>query len=235
MKRWTIRKHNHSEVKLLAEALKVSPIVAALLITRGYETEEKARKFLNPSITDLHEPNLLKGMATAVPRILKAIENGEKILVWGDYDVDGTTGTVVLRKALEILGAKSGFHVPHRFKEGYGVNIPELEKAKEAGYSLVISVDCGIRSLKRLRGRKNNGLDFIVTDHHLPEDEKGNPEAYAVVNPNQPGCEYPDKNLAGVGVAFKLAHAFLREKGKEKLVKGFLKVVAIGTIADVMI
>jgi single-stranded-DNA-specific exonuclease len=234
MKRWTIKKHNREAVNMLAEDLKVSPVVAALLISRGYETGEKAHRFLNPSLADLHEPNLLKGMKEAVNRILKAIEAGEKILIWGDYDVDGTTGTVVLRKALEILGAKTGFHIPHRFKEGYGVNIPALEKAKERGYTLVVSVDCGIRSFEPIAWAKENGIDFIVTDHHLSDETKENPNAYAVVNPNQRGCEYPDKNLAGVGVAFKLAHALLREKGKESLVKGFLKVVAIGTIADVM-
>jgi single-stranded-DNA-specific exonuclease len=234
MKRWTIKKHNYDEVKLLANALKVSPIVAALLISRGYETQEKAHNFLNPSLNDLHDPFLLKGMKAAVTRILKAVEAGEKILIWGDYDVDGTTGTVVLRKALEILGAKTGFHIPHRFTEGYGINIPELEKAKERGYSLVVSVDCGARSHEPVAWAKEHGMDFIVTDHHLPDEANENPNAHAVVNPNQSGCEYPDKNLAGVGVAFKLAHALLREKGKENLVKGFLKVVAIGTIADVM-
>jgi len=233
-KRWTVQKHNHEEVKLLANALRVSPIVAALLISRQYETEEKALKFLNPSIEHLHEPYLMKDMKTAVTRILKAIESGEKILIWGDYDVDGTTGTVVLRKALEILGAKTAFHVPHRFTEGYGLNIPALEKAKNDGFSLVISVDCGIRGFDAVSWAKENGMDFIVTDHHLSDEAKGNPDALAVVNPNQPGCAYPDKNLAGVGVAFKLAHALLREKGRENLVKGFLKVVAIGTIADVM-
>lgn len=207
MKRWTIKKHNHADVKLLASALKVSPIVAALLISRGYETEEKSVEFLNPSIEHLHEPYLLKGMRAAVNRILKAVEAGEKILVWGDYDVDGTTGTVVVRKALEILGAKTGFHIPHRFTEGYGVNIPALEKAKERGYTLVVSVDCGIRSYEPIAWARANGMDFIVTDHHLSDDANGNPDAFAVVNPNQPGCEYPDKNLAGVGVAFKLAHA----------------------------
>ncbi len=233
MKRWTIKKHNHAEVKRLANALQVSPIVAALLISRGYETEDKAVQFLNPSIEHLHEPYLLKDMKMAVERILKAIEAGEKILIWGDYDVDGTTGTVVVRKALEILGATTDFHIPHRFTEGYGVNIPALEKAKERGYTLVISVDCGITAFESIAWAKENGMDFIVTDHHLPK-ENGLPEAFAVVNPNQTGCEYPDKNLAGVGVAFKLAHALLKEKGKENLVKGFLKVVAIGTIADVM-
>lgn len=233
-KRWTIRKHNQEEVKALAKTMQLSPIIAALLISRGYETEERARKFLNPSIADLHDPYLLKGMKEAVARILKAVERGEKILVWGDYDVDGTTGTVVLRKALEIIGAKTTFHIPHRFTEGYGVNIPELEKAKDLGYTLVVSVDCGIKSYEPIEWSKANGMDFIVTDHHLSDESEGIPDAFAVVNPNQPGDEYPDKNLAGVGVAFKLAHALLREKDKENLVKGFLKVVAIGTIADVM-
>jgi single-stranded-DNA-specific exonuclease len=148
--------------------------------------------------------------------------------------VDGTTGTVVLRKALELLGAKTGFHVPHRFTEGYGINIPALEKAKENGFTLVISVDCGIRSFEPLEWAKANGLDVIVTDHHLSDGVRGNPPAVAVVNPNQAGCEYPDKNLAGVGVAFKLVQALLREKDRENLAKGFLKVVAIGTIADIM-
>lgn len=233
-KRWTIRQHDYEAVKSLANEVKVSPIIAALLISRGYETAEKAEKFLNPSFADLHEPNLLKDMEKAVKRILKAVENQEKILIWGDYDVDGTTGTVVVRKALELLGAKSGFHIPHRFTEGYGVNIPMLEKAKERGYSLIISVDCGIRSFEPIKWAKENGLDFIATDHHLPDEAHGLPDAFAVVNPNQTDDNYPDKNLAGVGVAFKLAHALLREKDKEKFVRGFLKVVAIGTIADVM-
>ncbi len=232
-KRWTIKKHDRKEVAKLANALQVSPLISALLISRGYETAERAKKFLNPKYEDLHDPYLLKGMERAVQRILKAIENKEKILIWGDYDVDGTTGTVVLRKALEILGAETGFHIPHRFTEGYGVNIPALKKANERDYKVVISVDCGITSFEPISWAKENEIDFIVTDHHLAK-EKGNPDAFAVVNPNQKGCEYPDKNLAGVGVAFKLAHALLRENDKEHIVPHFLKVVAIGTIADVM-
>ncbi len=232
-KRWAIQKHDREQVIKLSQALKVSPLIAALLISRGFESPETAYKFLNPSYDDLHEPNLLKDMEKSVERILKAIESGEKILIWGDYDVDGTTGTVVLRKALEILGADTGFHVPNRFTEGYGLNIPALEKAKERGYSLVITVDCGSTAFEPIAWAQANGMDVIVTDHHLTKDE-GLPNAFAVVNPNQPDCEYPDKNLAGVGVAFKLAHALLREKGKENIVKGFLKVVAIGTIADIM-
>jgi single-stranded-DNA-specific exonuclease len=234
MKRWTIQKHDREEVLKLSEALKVSPLIAALLITRGFETEQKAHKFLNPSYDDLHEPNLLKGMKEAVARILKAIEAEEKILIWGDYDVDGTTGTVVLRKALEILGAKTGYHVPHRFTDGYGLNIEKLSEAKEKGYTVAISVDTGSRAFEAADWTRQNGIDLIITDHHLSDEKLGNPNAFAVVNPNQTGCEYPDKHLAGVGVAFKLAHALLREKGKENLVKGFLKMVAIGTIADIM-
>ena len=234
MKRWAIQKHDREQVAKLSQSLKISPLVVALLVARGYETEEKAREFLNPSYEHLHEPYLLKDLKKAVERIRKAVENNEKILIWGDYDVDGTTGTVVLRKALELLGAKTGYHVPHRFTEGYGINIPKLIEAKEKGYTLVISVDTGSRAFEPASWAKENGVDLIITDHHLSDEAKGNPDAYAVVNPNQTGCEYPDKNLAGVGVAFKLIHALLRETGKENLVRHFLKMVAIGTIADIM-
>ena len=234
MKRWTIQKHDAEKVNKLSAELKVAPIVAALLISRGYEDPEKAHEFLHPSAEHLHEPYLLKGMKEAVERILRAIEQKEKILVWGDYDVDGTTGTALLRKTLGILGAETGYHVPHRFTEGYGLNIPALEQAKNDGYSLVITVDCGTRSFEPIEWAQANSLDVIVTDHHLSDEVRGNPAAFAMVNPNQTGCEYPDKNLAGVGVAFKLAHALLREKGREDLVPSFMKVAAIGTIADIM-
>jgi single-stranded-DNA-specific exonuclease len=234
MKRWNILKHDRNQIIPFAQGLKVSPLIAALLISRGFETQEKAAKFLKPSLDDLNEPTLLKDLEKSVQRIFKAIENQEKILIWGDYDVDGTTGTVVLRKALEILGAKTGFHVPHRFTEGYGINIEKLSEAKEKGYTLVISVDTGARAFEPAVWAKENGLDLIITDHHLSDETHGNPDAFSIVNPNQTGCDYPDKNLAGVGVAFKLAHALLREKGRENLVEGFLKVVAIGTIADIM-
>lgn len=233
-KRWTIRKHDSAAVHLLAGQLRVKPLVAALLIARGHDTPEKAHSFLNPSPEHLHEPYLLKGMREAVGRIQRAVKLGEKIMIWGDYDVDGTTGTVLLRKMLRLLGSESTFHVPNRFTEGYGINIPALEEAQNAGVSLVISVDCGIRSFEPLEWARDHGLDVIVTDHHLSDEVKGNPPAVAVVNPNQPGCPYPDKNLAGVGVAFKLAHALLREHDLEHEVPDFLKITAIGTVADVM-
>jgi len=233
-KRWVIQKHDHQRAGEFARELGVSPLVAALLIARGFDNETAARNFLSPTIADLHDPLLLKGMRKAVDRVMSAIANREKILIWGDYDVDGTTGTTLLRKALKILGGETGFHLPNRFTEGYGINIPALETAKTNGFSLVISVDCGIRSFEPIEWAAGNGIDVIVTDHHLSDEVRGNPPAFAVVNPNQPGCEYPDKHLAGVGVAFKLAHVLLRENGHEDKVSDFLKIAAIGTIADIM-
>lgn len=214
--------------------MRVEPLIAALLIARGHDAPEKATEFLNPSLDHLHEPLLLKGMPEAVERIQRAVDNREKVMIWGDYDVDGTTGTVLLRRMFSLLGLDTTFHVPNRFTEGYGINIPALEQAQKDGVTLVISVDCGIRSFEPLEWAREHGLDVIVTDHHLSDEVRGNPPAVAVVNPNQEGCPYPDKHLAGVGVAFKLAHALLRQNGLEKEVATFLKIAAIGTVADVM-
>lgn len=233
-KHWVIAKHNADAVNKLANELGVRPLISALLIARGYDTAASSSRFLNPSPTHLHEPLLLKGMAHAVDRIQRAVENREKILIWGDYDVDGTTGTVLLREMLSLLGAESGFHVPDRFTEGYGINIPALEKAKADGYSLVISVDCGTTAVEEIDRANSIGLDVIITDHHLPRSGEKLPLAVALINPNQPDCPYPDKDLAGVGVAFKLAHALLREYGLEREVPRFLKIAAIGTVADVV-
>jgi single-stranded-DNA-specific exonuclease len=232
-KRWIVREHDSHQTNALARSLSVSPIVAQLLIARGCADEQSARRFLNPSHDQLHDPLLMLDMRKAVERLLLAIERHEPILIYGDYDVDGTTGTVVLRRALQLLGAQTGYHVPHRFTEGYGIQQPALEKALNDGYKLVVSVDCGIRAHEPLLWAREHDLDIIVTDHHLPDEGEGTPPAYAVLNPNQRGCNYPDKNLAGVGVAFKLAHALFRERGMEHMVGGFLKMVAIGTVADV--
>ena len=147
---------------------------------------------------------LMRGMTEAVARVLQAIDNQEPILIYGDYDVDGTTGTAVLLRALRMLGATCGYHVPHRFTEGYGIQQPALEKAASEGYKLAVSVDCGIRAHEPLVWARENGLDVIITDHHLPDEDEGAPPAFAVLNPNQHGCNYPDKNLAGVGVASSL-------------------------------
>ncbi|MEP6635653.1 MAG: single-stranded-DNA-specific exonuclease RecJ [Acidobacteriota bacterium] len=232
-KRWILRGQDTIRAASLARVLNISPIVAALLIARGCGDESAARGFLKPSYDQLHDPYLMLGMRDAVSRLQRAIDQDEKILIYGDYDVDGTTGTAVLLRALKLLGARATFHVPHRFTEGYGIQQPALEKAVADGCTLAISVDCGIRAHDPLHWARANGLDVIVTDHHLPDEELGVPPAYAVLNPNQRGCTYPDKNLAGVGVAFKLVHALYRERGRDAQVNAFLKVVAIGTVADV--
>jgi single-stranded-DNA-specific exonuclease len=235
-KRWILRGHDSELVASLASALAVSPTLAALLLARGCENEESARKFLKPTPDQLHDPYLMLGMDKAVARLLGAIDRGERILVYGDYDVDGTTGTALLLRALNLLGAQTGYHVPHRFTEGYGIQQAALEKAVAEGYQLAVSVDCGIRAHAPLYWARANGLDVIITDHHLPDDSadgEGVPPAYAVLNPNQSDCSYPDKNLAGVGVAFKLVEALFRERGRESQVSAFLKLVAIGTVADV--
>ncbi len=232
-RRWIIREPDQELAAKLAAALGVSPIVAGLLIARGHQSLDSARAFLSPSLDQLHDPFLMRGMSDAVSRVLHAIDQREPILIYGDYDVDGTTGTALLLRALRMLGATAGYHVPHRFTEGYGIQQAGLEKAVSDGYKLVISVDCGIRAHEPLYWARANGLDIIITDHHLPDADEGAPPALAVLNPNQHGCDYPDKNLAGVGVAFKLIHALFRERKRETQVPGFLKMVAIGTVADV--
>lgn len=231
---WKIRKHDQQEARKLASTLGVSPLTAALLIARGFNEPDAANRFFEPSFDHLHDPFELKDMDGAVDRVMRAIKAGESIMIWGDYDVDGTTGTAVLRDLIRKMGGKSSFHIPNRFSEGYGVNIPALKTAKSSGASLVITVDCGIRSFEPLEWAADAGLDIIVTDHHLSDESRGNPPAIAIVNPNQFGCDYPNKNLAGVGVAFKLAHAIAIRSGREDIVPTFLNITAIGTIADMM-
>jgi len=215
----------------LAESLRLPPIVARLLVTRGIQEREAAWKFLNPAIDQLHSPYLMCGMRPAVERLRAAIEKKERILIYGDYDVDGTMAVVILKTAIELCGGVCEFHVPHRILEGYGMRDEVIEKAAADGIRLIISVDTGIRAFAAAETAERLGLDLIVTDHHLPHD-RGNPRALAVLNPNQVGCEYPCKALCGAGVAFKVAQALFSETGREKYIPSFLKVVAIATIAD---
>ena len=216
----------------LAQALQLPPVVAALLASRGIGDAEQASRFLNPSLADLHSPYLMLGMRAAVERISLAIARRERVLVYGDYDVDGTMATVILKTAIELCGGQCEFHVPHRMLEGYGMRDEIIERAAAEGIGLVISVDTGMRAFAAAETASRLKLDLIVTDHHLPQADEQVPKALAVLNPNQAGCRYPDKGLCGAGVAFKVAQALLEKNGRSRLVPSFLKVVAIATIAD---
>ena len=236
--RWEFRAIEENAVPSLIREAGVSPLVARLLSARGIYSAEAAHEFLNPSIAQMHSPYRMAGMAAAVERICTAIERRERILVYGDYDVDGTTAIVVLKTAIDLCGGAGlvEFHVPHRIREGYDLRADVLERAAADGVRLVISVDSGIRAFAAAEAARRAGIDLIVTDHHLPEVVPGEvshlPQALAVLNPNQPGCDYPCKALCGAGVAFKLAQALLEKNGRERLLPSFLKVVAIATIAD---
>jgi single-stranded-DNA-specific exonuclease len=229
--RWVLRNAESEQVQLLAQEVRLPVSLARLLAVRGIQTAEQAHKFLSPSLQDLHSPYLMTGLRAAVERLRAAIERGETVLIYGDYDVDGTTAIVILKTALEICGGKVDYHVPHRIREGYGMRDEVIEQAADRGVRIIISVDTGIRAFAAAETAQRRGIDLIVTDHHLPQAE-GVPKALAVVNPNQNGCDYPCKSLCGAGVAFKIAQALLVESGRERLLPSFLKMVAIATIAD---
>jgi len=230
--RWESLACDDAAAEALAAALKISPVVAKLLCQRGLADPELADRFLNPSLDHLHDPMLLADMGVAVDRILGAIARKEKIAIHGDYDVDGVTSTVILRRALELLGGNVIHFIPERLKDGYGLQPVAIERLHADGVALVISVDCGIRGAEAGRRARELGVDLIITDHHEPDTEL--PPALAVINPKRRDCSYPDKYLAGVGVALKLVQALCRRAGRDKLMPGFIKVAAIGTLADVV-
>ncbi|MDQ3282891.1 MAG: single-stranded-DNA-specific exonuclease RecJ [Acidobacteriota bacterium] len=204
----------------------------ALLIRRGISDGESFRKFVAPHVGDLHDPSTIHGMDHACERIARAVRDGEGIVIYGDYDVDGVTSIVMLQTVLRALGADAGFVVPHRLVDGYGLKMEVLERVlTERNVKLVITVDCGITSIEPVRRAIERGIDVIITDHHLPPGTL--PDAAAVLNPKQPGCEYPFKELAGVGVAFKLCCELIRRSGRKVSVESLLKIAAIGTVADV--
>jgi len=214
---------------------RLAATLARLLVMRGITDPDASERFLSPSLAHLHSPYLMTGMKSAVERLDAAIARKEGILIYGDYDVDGTTAIVVLKTAIELCGGSVDFHVPHRIRDGYDMRDNVIERAAAEGIRLIISVDMGIRAFAPAETAARLGVDLILTDHHLP-GPAGVPKALAVLNPNQSGCEYPCKALCGAGVAFKLAQALLEQKRPERdqasLLKSFLKIVAIATIAD---
>jgi single-stranded-DNA-specific exonuclease len=221
----------------LQSSLGIGAPAARVLVARGFANVEAARRFLAPSLADLHDPMLLRDMPRAIERLLAAIRAGEKILIYGDYDVDGTSSVVLLTKAIELAGGAANYYVPHRLKEGYGMRAEVVEAAAAQGVKLIVSVDTGIRAAEVVALANALGIDVIVTDHHLPEAEL--PPAVAVLNPNRPDCTYPGKDLCGAGVAFKLAQALLNALdwplGKaQRIAESLLKLVAIATVADVV-
>ena len=221
----------------LAGALGLSALAAKVLVNRGLGNPDAARRFLRPSFEDLNDPLTLRDMPAAVERLARAIRDRERILIYGDYDVDGTTSVVLLTKAIELAGGQASYHVPHRLKDGYGMRSEVVEAASEQGVKLIVSVDTGIRAAEVVRRAGELGIDVIVTDHHLPEEEL--PAALAVLNPNRPDCAYPEKNLCGAGVAFKLIQALLPAMGwpadkVRRVAESFLKIAAIATVADVV-
>jgi single-stranded-DNA-specific exonuclease len=230
--RWEMEPCDDAATASLAAALNIDPAVARLLCQRGFTDPERAGRFLNPSLDHLHDPLLLAGMDVAVARVLAAIAGRERIGIHGDYDVDGITSTVILRRALELLGGDVVHFIPERLRDGYGLQPAAIDRLHADGVALVISVDCGIRGADAAMRARELGLDLIITDHHEPD--RGLPPALAVINPKRADCTYPDKSLAGVGVALKLVQALCRRAGREQLMPGFIKVAAIGTLADVV-
>jgi single-stranded-DNA-specific exonuclease len=244
--KWKARFADPAQVDALGSALRsdtvlglgregASGTLARLLVMRGITTPEAAHEFLSPSISRLHSPYAMLGMKAAVERLAAAIARREGILIYGDYDVDGTTAIVILKTAIELCGGTADFHVPHRIREGYGMREEVIERAAAGGVRLIISVDTGIRAFSASDTARRLGVDLIVTDHHLPGTD-GVPSALAVLNPNQPGCEYPCKVLCGCGVAFKLAQGLMEKllarPDQSRLLVSFMKVVAIATVAD---
>jgi single-stranded-DNA-specific exonuclease len=229
---WESLHCDETAVATLSNELRVSPVTARLLCIRGLDDPLSARRFLFPSLDDLLDPNRLTDLPVAVERILAAIANQERIAIHGDYDVDGVTSTVILRRALELLGADVTHFLPERLRDGYGLQPASIERLHAIGVRVVISVDCGIRGVEAATRARELGLDLIITDHHEPDTEL--PHAVAVINPKRHDCSYPDKNLAGVGVALKLVQALCIRTGHANWLPAFVKVAAIGTLADVV-
>ena len=232
-KRWRILSSNQEKTNSLFKELKIHPAICNILVQRGIDTYEKAKGFFRPQLSDLHDPFLMKDMHKAVERILCAFSSGEKILVFGDYDVDGTTSVACMYQFLKQHHADTDFYIPHRYREGYGISKAGIDFAFENNYTLIISLDCGIKSVELIQYARELGIDFIVCDHHLPDDVL--PPAVAILNPKQKDCYYPYKELCGCGVGFKLITALCKKMHlPDEATLQYLDLVATAIAADIV-
>jgi single-stranded-DNA-specific exonuclease len=232
-KRWRILNYNSERADALFRDLKIHPAICNILVQRGIDTYQKAKDFFRPQLSDLYDPFLMKDMYKAVDRILSAFSSGEKILVFGDYDVDGTTSVACMYQFLKKHHPYTDFYIPHRYREGYGISKRGIDFAFENNFSLIVCLDCGIKSVELIQYAKELGIDFIVCDHHLPDDRL--PDAVAVLNPKQKDCNYPFKELCGCGVGFKLITALCKQMGlPDNTPFEYLDLVATAIAADIV-
>lgn len=232
-KRWRLTTINKEKATALFGELKIHPVLCAILVQRGIDTYQAAKKFFRPQLSDLHDPFLMKDMDKAVDRILQAFAANEKILVFGDYDVDGTTAVACMYQFLKSQYPLTEFYIPHRYREGYGVSKAGIDYAHENNFSLIISLDCGIKSVELIEYAKERGIDFIVCDHHLPDEIL--PPAVAILNPKQKDCKYPYKELCGCGVGFKLITALCQKMQlPDEVAFEYLDLVATAIAADIV-
>ncbi len=232
-KRWNIKKSNAEKASALFKELKVHPVLCSILVQRGIDTYETAKDFFRPKLTGLHDPFLMKDMQKAVDRVLQAFAQGEKILVFGDYDVDGTTAVACMYQFLKGIHPQTEFYIPHRYREGYGISKAGIDFAAENNYTLIISLDCGIKSAELIGYAKEQGIDFIVCDHHLPDETL--PPAAAILNPKQKDCSYPYKELCGCGVGYKFITALCKAlRLPDDTPHKYLDLVATAIAADIV-
>ena len=232
-KNWNILESNNTVVSKLSKALDVSEIVAHLLALRGISTFEEAKSFFRPEISHLHDPFLMKNMQKAVDRIQAVIANGEKVLVYGDYDVDGTTSVAMMYSFLKKKVKEIEYYIPCRYDEGYGISLKGIDYAKENDFSLIIALDCGIRAVNQINYANEKGVDFIICDHHNPGEKV--PEALAILNPKQIDCNYPYKELSGCGVGFKLIQAFSQQNNIDfSEIMEYLDLLTVSIGADIV-
>ena len=234
-KRWVVKPQGNPEaVAAMAAATGISPVLANLLVQRGIDTLEKAKKFFNPQLSDLHDPFLMKDMDKAVERVERAVRNREKIMVYGDYDVDGTTAVALVYKFLRQIGHKDLlFYIPDRYTEGYGISTKGIDHAARKGATLIIVLDCGIKAIEKVDYAKRKGVDFIICDHHLPAEEI--PRAVAVLDPKRADCSYPFDELSGCGVGFKLVQAYCQKNGIPfQQIEPLLDLLAVSIASDIV-